>query len=152
MKKTALILCLLAMMPVMNIFAQEKGSGDWKQRMMSEKIAYITVELSLTPSEAEVFWPVYNQYSEKRDQAFRQVGVSFWKLEKALEEGKTDKALSSCLDEYVDALENSRKYEADAADSFRKVLPEIKVVKLFIAEEQFRRRQISKLHRNQAGQ
>lgn len=31
----------------------------------SEKIAYITKELKLTPSEAEVFFPIYNQYNKE---------------------------------------------------------------------------------------
>ena len=31
----------------------------------SEKIAYITKELKLTPGEAEVFFPIYNQYNRE---------------------------------------------------------------------------------------
>ena len=45
-------------------FAQDgKGKRDesWKEKMRSEKIAFLTNEISLTPEEAQLFWPVYNQ-------------------------------------------------------------------------------------------
>ena len=44
-----------------NINAQGPKQGKWQERVMAEKIAYITTALELTPEEAQVFWPVYNQ-------------------------------------------------------------------------------------------
>ena len=41
--------------------AQSQNKEDWKERLMSEKIAFLTAELNITPQEAQVFWPVYNQ-------------------------------------------------------------------------------------------
>jgi hypothetical protein len=37
------------------------------QRIQSQKIAYFTEKLSLTPVEAEKFWPLYNTYNDERD-------------------------------------------------------------------------------------
>lgn len=35
------------------------------ERMRSLEIGYLTKELSLTPEEAEKFWPVYNRYKKE---------------------------------------------------------------------------------------
>ena len=41
--------------------AQKKCDEGWKEKMMSEKIAFLTHELNITPIEAQTFWPVYNK-------------------------------------------------------------------------------------------
>lgn len=37
-----------------------------RSRIRAAHVAYITDQLSLTPEEAEKFWPVYNEFLEKR--------------------------------------------------------------------------------------
>ena len=55
---------------VHNSSAQSKcGKCEWQERMQSEKIAFITAELDLTPEEAQTFWPVYNQIEQKKHQS-----------------------------------------------------------------------------------
>ncbi len=38
---------------------------DYKEKIKTMKIAYITDHLGLTPEQAEKFWPVYNKYDER---------------------------------------------------------------------------------------
>lgn len=57
---------LFALLSISNIQAQPKEQQDWHEKMMSEKIAYITSVLALTPQEAQVFWPVYNQIAQEK--------------------------------------------------------------------------------------
>jgi hypothetical protein len=40
-------------------------SEQKQQNIEALKVAFISKELELTPSEAEKFWPVYNQYSKE---------------------------------------------------------------------------------------
>ncbi len=42
-------------------------SHERKEQIESHKIAYLTTKLSLTPNEAEKFWPLYNEFSRKCD-------------------------------------------------------------------------------------
>lgn len=44
------------------IFSQNDENFE---KIKSLKIAHITEKINLTPSEAKLFWPVYNRYSEK---------------------------------------------------------------------------------------
>ena len=59
MKKTINILLIACFISSFS-FAQSKESS-W-QKVEASKISFLTNELSLTPLEAEKFWPVYNNY------------------------------------------------------------------------------------------
>jgi len=37
-----------------------------QEKIEAQRVAFITQELDLTPDEAKVFWPVYNEYDAKR--------------------------------------------------------------------------------------
>ena len=62
---------------------QRKGGNDWRERVRAEQVAFITSELDLSESEAQAFWPVYNDVQKQRREAFKATGEAF----KALQEG-----------------------------------------------------------------
>ena len=119
---------------------------EWKQKMMSEKIAFLTSEMGITPEESQVFWPIYNQLNQEKDDAMRKVFESYRKLSDAVEAGKSGKELEMLLETYLEAQENSRDLENEMPQKLMKALPVEKVAKLYLAEERFRRHQIHKLH------
>ncbi len=45
------------------VTAQTKA--DKKEQIASFRVAFITKELSLSSKEAQLFWPVYNEYQDK---------------------------------------------------------------------------------------
>ena len=126
--------------------ASTSWTDNWKEKMMSEKIAFLTIELGITPEEAQAFWPVYNEINKERDEAMHNVFKTYKALENAVEAGKSEKEVSSLLDKYLDALDAQWEVESKAAGRYRKVLSEDKVAKLYIGEEKFRRQHIRRLH------
>ena len=121
---------------------QEKKEGrDWRERVRAEQVAFITSELDLSESEAQAFWPVYNDVQKQRRQAFKATGEAY----KALQEGVEDKDVANLLDKYLAAKKAGEKIEADAVARYKKVLPVNKVAKLLLAEEKFRQNQIHRL-------
>lgn len=132
-----------------NINAQthEKFDENWKERIMSEKIAFLTMELDITPEEAQVFWPVYNKIQKELDQARGEIMKSFKELKEATEAGKSEKEIAQLLDRHIQAKIRMDELDNSTPESFKKVLPMEKVAKLYVAEEKFRRNNISKLHR-----
>ena len=115
--------------------------------MMSEKVAFLTVELNLSPEEAQVFWPVYNKVQKDIDQARGEIMRSFKELKEASETGKSEKELAQLLDKHVQAKIRMDELDNSTIESFKKVLPVDKIAKLYVAEEKFRRSNISKLHK-----
>ena len=141
--KNFTLIAVLALLSFSNIQAQPKQKCNWQEKMMSEKIAFITMELQLTPEEAQVFWPVYNQINQKNKDAQKAMNKAYRAMVKALEEGTvSDKELNALLDDYLAALQAYKESGKGDVDQYRKVLPAKKVAKLYVAEENFRRHHI----------
>lgn len=136
----------LMLTSAISAFAEERFQDNWKEKIMSEKIAFMTMEMGITPEEAQVFWPVYNQVDKERDEAIRSVFRSYKAVEDAVAAGKGEKELNKLLDEYLAALKAQGEVEQKAHKEYAKVLPVEKLAKLYVAEEKFRRQHIRKLH------
>ena len=128
------------------IYADAGNRCDWKEKMMSERIAFLTLEMNLTPEEAQVFWPVYNQINGEKDEAIHNVFKAYKALEEAIKAERSEKEISKLLDSYLSAKAAQSEFEKKADEQFRKVLPVSKVAKLYLGEEKFRRQHIRKLH------
>jgi hypothetical protein len=66
MKKLTIIF-LSAVILSLPAIAQRRMTGSEFEQFKSQKIAFITEKLNLTPKEAQAFWPVYNQYEIEKD-------------------------------------------------------------------------------------
>lgn len=146
--KTAL--SLLSVMLIASCFsfkasAHKNMDEGWKERIKAEKVAFLTSEIGLTPEEAQVFWPVYNQVEAEKDAAMREVIKSYKELRNATEEGRSAKELSDLLDKHIEAQKNLRAMENGIAERYKAVLPVEKVVRLYVGEEKFRRHHIRKM-------
>ena len=128
--------------------AQPNPGVDWKEKMQSGKIAFLTMEIGLTPAEAQNFWPINNTINDELDKAMYETVRSYMELEKALDGKKSDKEISKYLENYLDAMELQNKIKSESVEKYRKILPDNKVAKIFVAEEKFRRQHIRMLQHN----
>jgi len=126
---------------------QSRNPSAWMDRMKSDKIAFLSSEMGLTPSEAEKFWPIYNQAEKEKEQTMGEVMKAYMELEKAVEGNKNAKELTSLMDKYIKAQKASSEVDSKYVEKYKKVISGEKVAKLFVAEEKFRRNQIMRLHR-----
>lgn len=147
MKKLLNTFIAFALMLVAAAGAQAQGKFDpsWKEKLMSEKIAFLTMELDLTPEEAQALWPVYNVVRKDLDQAMHEVMMSHKQLSEAVDANKSKKEISAILDKFIQAKDRQDKVEQESIESYKAVLPVEKVAKLIVAEEKFRRQYIHKL-------
>ena len=130
--------------------AQPKDKGNWHERVLAEKIAFITAELELTPEEAQVFWPVYNQLNAEA-KALQQASANAYRtLVQALKEDTaSDKEIDKLLDDYLAAKQALKENGKGDVNKYRKVLSSKKVAKLYVAEEKFRRNHIRDMKSHQ---
>lgn len=147
----ALTLCLFASVL---LFAQPQGKPDNEQRkkdwerIQSEKIAFITQELDLTPEEAQVFWPVYNQCWKEILASHKATREAFDEIRGKKGDELSDKEMEKKLDAYIQATAQSNQVLTDWYPKFKKVLPVRKVAKLYQAEEAFQQRMINNLRKH----
>jgi hypothetical protein len=113
-------------------------------RVRSLRIAYITDQLKLTPEEAEKFWPIYNDLSEKR-MTLRQ---EYRKAKRNPEPGKTveenEKAL---IDLHFKIKQQELDLEKTYYDKLLKVISVQKLNALPEAEKNFRQMIIQQIRR-----
>ncbi len=118
------------------------------QQMQSAKIAFFTTELALTPEEAQVFWPVYNQYCEALMSSRKANREAFGKICELMDSGSyTEEQMKEALSDYAESFCPEEDIQKKYLDEFIKILPLEKVAGIYIAEEQFRHRMID-LFRN----
>ena len=146
LKIFALALAASALLSVSGAYAQPKKGEGWQEKIKAEKIVFITAELNLTPEEAQVFWPVYNQIAAEKSELQKKVKVTYAALLKALkDENSSEKDINKLLDEYLAAKEAVREAAKLDVVKYRKVLSGKKVAKLYVAEEKYRRQSIRNL-------
>lgn len=131
-------------------FAQPGPGPEGKDREQVErlKIAFLTDELDLSVAESQQFWPLYNTFSDTRDEKEKAIRKTMRELEKG---DPTEKQVLEAMNKIttlrteVANLENA--YIADVMD----VLGPEKTVKLLRAEKRFRKVLLDKLQERRQG-
>ena len=85
MKTNKLIYRLAILILVIQYSISGFAQGGQRKKMLkdkieAQKIAYITNELSLTATEAQQFWPIYNEFSDKNEELMKAYRKTIWKI------------------------------------------------------------------------
>jgi archaellum biogenesis ATPase FlaH len=148
-KKLLPVLICISVSPTFseNVSAQ---MGERREKLEAEKVAFFTRELNLTTTEAESFWPVYNDYSNRKDKINRD--------RKVLYEYITSNKDYMSEDEVQDALTKFITYqnqETSLIESFNKkfleILPPKKVMMIYVTENQFKAYILKQIRDNRPG-
>ena len=154
MKKSLIALTALFFISLLS-FAQEKTSKEERmERIKAQKVAFFTEKMELTSQNSQKFWPVYNEYFNKKD--------SLYHLSRELRSKLNDKASSLTNRQKEDALDmiiklksESSKLEQKYHQKFKNILTIDQVILLYQAEYEFKMRLFKKLKesdRHQKGQ
>ena len=108
-------------------------------RLAAFRAEVFTRVLNLTPEEAQGFWPVYNEFSDKREQAQQELRPS-----KQLDQ-MSDVEVEEQIKRHFEMKQREIELEREAYQKLRKVLPLRKIAKLPMAEREFRESLIKKL-------
>lgn len=120
------------------------NKGERKEKVEAMKIAYLTNKLELSPTEAQQFWPVFNEF-EAKIQAIRQ------SRRKDSREGQdnldqlSDKEVETLIDSEVAFRQKELDVMKEYHSKFKAVLPIRKVAKLYRAQEDFKRELLKKI-------
>lgn len=119
-----------------------QGKFDY-DKFKAEKIAFFTDALELTPDEAAIFWPVYNEYEKKK----WELSKDRREMDRQMDNGIKEMTEQECI-EFANKFSSFPQKDADLNkeynEKFLKVLPPRKVVMLYIAEMNFRNHMLRK--------
>ena len=138
--------------------APQQGNDDKKPRrwneIMSQKVAFVTQKLQLTPEEAEKFWPIYNAASEEVWKASKKTLRAIAALVNSTKDDATQSEEE--IKKLVANLDNCKMNEIKTFNKLfteiSKVLPLKKAAKIYGIEEQFRQHLIKNLSKRAPGQ
>ena len=119
------------------ISAQEESKSDKEQEIKSQRIAFFTDKIGLTPGEAQVFWPIYNAYWDRKNSiiADRKEKMTYFAENF---ETMSNEEMIKYADQYI-------HYEMELAElldqyhiKFKEILPIDKVMKIYLADYEFK--------------
>lgn len=146
MKKTVNILLFTGLLCLLKVQAQDnrfRRDRLMNEDLKTERVAFFTEKIGLTVEEAQAFWPLYNEMDRKKTALFdERVDIMHRIMEKP---EMNEKENGKQLDRLVVLLQQEAELYADYDARFRKILPNSKVIKIYIAEFQFRTHLLQKM-------
>ncbi|HRH99438.1 MAG TPA: hypothetical protein PK006_00175 [Saprospiraceae bacterium] len=103
-----------------------------KERLEAQHTAFLTTKLELTQDEAAKFWPVYNEFSKKRQEL---------RKEKMNQRNSED----FDMDEQFKTEEKELALKKSYYEKFKAILPAKKLAKLDEAEQEFKQEVLRKI-------
>lgn len=130
----------IVLLTSLSIFSQESKTD----KVEAMKVGFITNRLELTAKEAQVFWPLYNEYNSKMEKLRKTKRSDFEEL-KNKSENLTDKELEAFINEVFTSKQKELDLQKEYYEKYAKVLPVKKVAMLYQAENQFKRELLRKI-------
>jgi len=116
-----------------------------RERIRAQKVAFITDQLQLTTTEAEKFWPIYNNF-EKNTQKLKRNDMR--KLRNEFDASGGDSISNEEAERFLDRLitieEKLYNQKRKLIKDLRQVIPAKKIIKLRRVEEEFNKTLIKK--------
>lgn len=123
-----------------------ESKGQALQKIQAEKIAFFTEKMNITPSEATVFWPMYNEYQEKKHEINKRKN-SVLTYYKTNQENLNEPEIKRLTDRYVSYQQEEAKLLETYTSRFKEILPIEKVLQIYITEAEFRKYLIEQIRK-----
>lgn len=128
----------------------DKPTPSGQERVKALKVAFITQKLNLTSEEAEKFWPIYNEYQDKRDLVRAQLAENRKKINEQAET-LTPEEFMKLADEEMTLRQQDLDLQKEMHEKLKKVLPAKKLALLYVAEEEFKKELLKMLKEDDSG-
>ena len=133
MKYRFYLISILSLLAGLSIYAQPSYmSKETRERIEAQRVAFITQQLNLTSSEAEKFWPIYNEYKD----GLKDMRDDF---ERPDFETMTDDEAKVLIEKHLQQEERKLELKRTMLTKLSKVVSPTKVVMLQKAEMEFNR-------------
>ena len=119
-------------------------SPEKRKEIESMKVAYLTNQMDLTPEEAQVFWPVYNQFRDEMD-THRKEGRKKYQTFKINQADYSDKEVIEHMEFKFEHERKAIAIEEKYFKQFVEILSPQQVLAMLEAEEGFKRELLRKV-------
>lgn len=113
------------------------------RQIKSQRIAFISQRLDLSPAEAEKFWPVFNQYDREQEAVRKELRDLHRELRK--DAANTEAEAGAALDREMAARQKDLDIRRKYVGEFRRTIGAVKALQLGRAERDFNRELLKRL-------
>lgn len=107
------------------------------ERVRQAKVNFFNEKLELTPQETKLFWPVYNDYQSRKNRLTNEKrNIMRFYVENG--DNMSEIEISETLDRYIEIESEVSELLNTFNNKFKTILPESKVIRIYIVEVQFR--------------
>jgi hypothetical protein len=121
--------------------------AEKQETLQQQKVKFFTENLQLTPAESSRFWPIYNDYQNRRDKITRDRNT----LMKYFESNKNNLSENEAADlirKYLAFQQEETQLTETYTQKFQEFLPAKKVMRIFIVELDFKKWLLENLRQN----
>ena len=130
------ILTLLILLCSMS-FALKAQDDDRADRFRAQRVSFLTERMKLNSAEAQRFWPVYNEYSEKRDK-INQEKIKLNRYVAQFANTVSDKEANDLSIKFLTLEKQEVQLREDYHKKFTSIVSARKVLLLYQGETQFK--------------
>ena len=131
------------------VVASTTLSAQNNERIKAFKMGYITEQLNLSTSEAEKFWPIFNEFEDKmsalrkreRDEIKQKLRNGF--------DTMSDKEAELLITKSMDIAQQQHDLRMQLHKDLRGVISAKKIIKLKLVEDNFKRRLLEQYRKRQ---
>jgi Spy/CpxP family protein refolding chaperone len=141
--KKSLILFLLLFTCIVPLSMAQGGGDDKHEKIEAARVAHITSRLNLSPEQAQKFWPLYNEFSAKRENLRKQHRQVF---HEARDESFSNEQAKRAINNHVRMeKEEAALDEEYYGNKLQTILEPRQIMKLMQAEHEFRKMLLERL-------
>ncbi len=111
-----------------------QAQGLTKEKIEATKVAMITKKMGLSAKEAQSFWPLYNEFLDKKE-VLRQANI---KAKKKDLNTLSDKEIETLIEEDFTYKQKDLDLQKEYNRKYKAILPVKKIALLSQAEEEFK--------------
>lgn len=149
MKKLFLVGMVITVFLTTLVAQERRGpSPEMFEKIKAEKVSFFTGKLDLTAAEAQVFWPVYNEFDKKRFEIQRQKH-DFERMPDEAFNKLSETEIEKLTNDYLGSFEKEALLLKDYNKQFLKILPKKKVLMMYRTENEFRSHLIREYRKSQ---
>ncbi|NQY67910.1 MAG: hypothetical protein HRT72_09350 [Flavobacteriales bacterium] len=148
--KNQLILITSIILLTTSAFAgrESHSAGEYKKdhkNVQSMKVGYITNELKLSTTEAQSFWPIYNEFAEKMKGLEKYRWDELKKAKQQNEADLTDEYINKMIKMNFDTEQKILDLKLEYDTKLRTALSVKKLAKLYLTEVQFKKEMLGRI-------
>lgn len=124
-------------------------SAERQENLQQQKIAFFTEKLQLSPRESSLFWPVYNDYQNRRDKITRDRNTLLQYYD-ANNSNLTESEANELIRKFIAYQQEELQLVEIYTKKFLEFLPAKKVMRIFIVELDFKKWLLENLRQNKS--